>query len=253
MAFAEKSSLVLAQFVVVMASVLAALALNAWYQGRLDAASEANYLVLLSRDVQGTLDDLHELSTFESLQMEDALTINRALSAPVLPVDKTQLSSAMARLGTRLTLALRNSTYTDLISTGNLGLIRNSVLRDNIVKFYQETEVQLSRISRNNTFIVDDMYNANVIYSGLILKRPGSNLSAAKSGADARMVDESGADRAGLPDRFWSLPRDAPEWAMVRSNVQGRMQASTIAMSISEERIHAAQALKDELEAERVR
>ena len=242
----------LAQFVVVMASVLAALALNAWYQNRLDAASEANYLALLSRDVQGTLDDLQQLSAFETLQMEDALKVRRALSAPALPADTMPLSLAMARLGTRRTLALRNSTYTDLLSTGNLDLIRNSVLRDNIVKFYQETEVQLSRISKNNAFFVDDMYNANVIYSGLIQSRPGSNV-ATQRGVDAMLVERLGTDLSQSPDRLWSLPRDAPEWAMVTSNVTGRMRTAAVAVSYSDERIRAAQALKDEIETERAR
>ena len=235
---------------VVAASVLAALALNAWYQGRLDAASEANYLALLSRDIQGTLDDLHQLSAFETLQMEDALTVHRALSAPVLPADTALLSSAMARLGTRQTLALRNSTYTDLISTGNLDLLRNGALRDKIVRFYQEMDVQFSRISKNNAFFVDDMYNAHVIYSGLILSRPGSNV-ASQRGADAMLIERLGV--AEPPDRLWSLPRDAPEWAMVKSNVLGRVRVAALAVSISHEQIQATQTLKDDLEAERAR
>jgi hypothetical protein len=238
--------------VVVAASVLAALALNAWYQGRLDAASEANYLALLSRDIQGTLDDLHQLSSVETLQMEDALMAHRALSAPVLPADTAPLSSAMARLGTRQTLALRNSTYTDLISTGNLDLLRNGALRDKIVKFYQETDAQFSRISKNNAFFVDDMYNARVIYSGLILSRPGSNV-ATQRGVDAMLIEKLGVSSTEPPDRLWSLPRDSPEWAMVKSNVLGRMRVAALAVSISQEQIRAAQALKDDIEAERAR
>lgn len=248
----KKARWFLAQFVVVAAGVLTALALNAWYQSRLDAASEANYLALLSRDVQGTLDDLHELSAFETLQMEDALAVHRALSAPVMPADTAPLSLAMARLGTRRTLALRNSTYTDLLSTGNLDLIRSSVLRDNIVKFYQETEVQLSRISKNNAFFVDDMYNANVIYSGLIISKPGSHV-VSQRGVDAMLIEKLGTDYSQPPDRLWSLPRDASEWAMVKSNVLGRMRVAAVAVAYSDERSQAAHALKDEIESERTR
>lgn len=242
----------LAQFAVVAASVLAALVLNAWYQDRLDAAREANYLALMDRDMQGTLEDLQQLSAFETLQMEDALMVYRALAAPELPADTALLSSAMARLGTRQTVALRNSTYTDLISTGNLDLLHNDALRDNMVKFYQETEVQFSRISKNNAFFVDDMYNARVIYSGLILPRPGSNVASQRS-VDAMLLGKLGADHSEPPDRLWSLPRDAPEWAMAKANVLGRMRVAALAASISDERMRAARALKDELEAERER
>jgi len=248
----KKARWFLAQFVVVVASVLAALALNAWYQARLDAASEANYLVLLSRDVQATLDDLQQLSAFETLQVEDAVLVYRALAAPGKPADTMPLSLAMARLGTRQTVALRNSTYADLISTGNLNLLRNGVLRDNIVKFYQETDVQFSRISKNNAFFVDDMYNAHVIYSGLILPRPGSNVFSQRA-SDAALFKRLEAEHVVTSDRLWSLPPEAPEWDMVKSNVLGRMRVAALAASISHERILAAQALKKELETERTR
>ena len=101
----RKARWFLAQFAVVAVGVLAALALNAWYQGRLDAASEANYLALLSRDVQGTLDDLQQMSAFETLQMEDALTVRRALSAPALPAPATRMLPSSSKERSNRTLA----------------------------------------------------------------------------------------------------------------------------------------------------
>ena len=50
--------------------------------------------------------------------------------------NKEAVVSALSRLTSRRTLRLVRATYTNLVSTGNLRLIRNSALRDRIVKYY---------------------------------------------------------------------------------------------------------------------
>jgi hypothetical protein len=70
-----------AEFLVVVSGVLVAIALNAWYQGRRDAATEATYLALLSRDVERTVTDLQAAAAFERSQELNGLTAYRALSS----------------------------------------------------------------------------------------------------------------------------------------------------------------------------
>lgn len=81
-----------AEFLVVVAGILAAIALNGWYQGRADAASERDYLTFLSRDLQGTLDDLSDQAAFEQAQVNDGVMVYRALSNP--PYGKSWKSDA---------------------------------------------------------------------------------------------------------------------------------------------------------------
>ena len=67
-------------------------------------------------------------------------------------------------------------TYTDLLSTGNLRLIRNTALRDRIVNLYEYNErAQLIR-DRNNQEFVDRMYMTYFVDRGLVAPRPTRDL-----------------------------------------------------------------------------
>jgi len=162
-----------------------------------------------------------------------------------LPVegDTVRLPEALARLLTRQAMALRNSTYLDLVSTGNLSLIHDAALRDEIVDFYQVTGRRFEAINRNNSYFVDTVYNTNVIMSGLVQLRLSSNYLEISS--DIAAMAEALGPAFSIPrDRLWSLAPDAPEWAVVRSSLMGRMLVSTSAKRISGERLQAARKLK---------
>jgi hypothetical protein len=58
----------------------------------------------------------------------------RALRNGVLPEERDAVAAALGQLTSRRTLRLGRATYTDLLSTGNLRLIRNADLRDRIVR-----------------------------------------------------------------------------------------------------------------------
>jgi hypothetical protein len=230
------------EFVVVVAGVLVALALNAWFQERQDAKTEAGYVALLSRDLERTIDDLSTFTAFETRQIEDAALVQRSIAKRPPTVDTTRLSEAMARLMTRQTMVLKNSTYLDLVNTGHLRLIRDAALRDAIVDFYQVTGQRFEVINRNNAYFVDQVYNSNVIMSGLIQARPNSNHP--QIGADAAAIAAKlGPDFTFAPDRLWSLPANATEWSMVRSSLMSRMLVSTTALRTGGERLEAAREL----------
>ena len=212
----------LAEFLVVVVGVLVAVALNAWYQSGLDTASERSYLTFLSRDLQRAVQDLEEQVRFEDLQIKDGIDVDRALSSADRPQDTMALSAAMGRLGTRKTMTLKNSTYEDLISTGNFHLIRDVGLRDHIAEFYQATGLQFEITNKNNAFFVDEMYTANVLLSGLVLSRPGSNHPTLNA-SDAMLADDLRGGYVDRPDALWELATDAPQWAMVRSNLLARL------------------------------
>ncbi len=231
------------EFVVVVAGVLVALALNAWFQDRQDAKTEAGYLSLLSRDLERTIADLTTFTAFEARQIEDAALVQRSIAKLPPTGDTARLSEAMAHLLTRQTMVLKNSTYLDLVNTGHLSLIRDAALRDAIVDFYQMTSQRFEVINRNNTYFVDQVYNTNVIMSGLIQARPTSNHP--QIGPDAASLAEKlGPDFTFPPDRLWSLPAGAPEWSMVRSSLMARMLVSTTALRSGGERLEAARKLE---------
>ena len=238
------------EFIVVVAGVLVALALSAWFEGRRDAASEQSYLALLSRDLERTIEDLESFIAFGSRQLDDAAAAVRGLASGPPAADRTDIAAAMARLLTRQTLTLKNAAYQDLISTGHLSLLRDAALRDRIVDFYQSTDQRFEIINRNNTYFVDQVYNARVIMSGLIQMRPGSNHpTVAKDGELVKKRIENAFQPAR--DRLWELPPDAPEWPMVRSVLLTRMLVSQQAHTAGNQRLGAARELKVAVDAAR--
>ena len=231
------------EFVVVVAGVLVALALSAWFEGRRDAASEQAYLALLSRDLDRTVEDLASFVEFESRQLEDAALAARGLSAGPPATGRAEVAAAMARLMTRQTLTLKNAAYEDLLNTGHLNLIRDAALRDRIVDFYQFTALRFDVINRNNTFFVDQIYNERVILSGLIQARLSSNHPDVEREAAAVALRLGTGMQPGI-DRLWELPPDAPEWPMVRSALLARTLVSQQAQTVGAGRLAAARELK---------
>ncbi len=237
------------EFVVVVAGVLVALALDAWFEGRRDAASEQTYLALLSRDLDRTIADLESFVAFESHQLDDATLAMQALAAPET-ADHDDVSAAMARLMSRQTLTLKSAAYEDLISTGHLALLRDASLRDGVVDFYQATARNFDVINRNNSFFVDQSYNAQVILSGLVRVRLASNHPAIAREAAAVSARVGTAGATGR-DLLWDLPPGAPEWPMVQSVLLGRMLVSQTAHTVGSTSLASARELKAAVDAAR--
>ncbi|NNF59355.1 MAG: hypothetical protein HKN04_14060, partial [Rhodothermaceae bacterium] len=110
-----------AEIVVVVLGVLTAVGINAWWQGQQDAASEANYLALISRDLGQMIDDLESLEAFETSQIEDGFAAYRTISdGDRSPEGRALISDVVTNLTLRRTMRLTNPAYQDLLSTGNL-------------------------------------------------------------------------------------------------------------------------------------
>lgn len=242
-----------AEFLVVVTGVLVALALNAWWQGRQDLVSEEHYLAFLSRDLQSTLDDLGEAESFEGMQVREGLTAYRALSAPSPPEDPRSVSQALSRLSARRTLVLDNATYEDLISTGNLQLVRNRELRDRIVDFYERTQRAYEILNKNNSFYVDDMYNTNVIFKGLVMPRSSSDGIPALSAVEAMLSEELRPGYIDEPDRLWTLPQDAPEWSVLKTSLLMRIRTAALAQVHEKNVMKEVRELKEAVDSERSR
>ncbi|MFT3896701.1 MAG: hypothetical protein QM719_03250 [Thermomonas sp.] len=237
----------LAEFLVVVVGILVAMALNSWYQDRQDALSERDYLQRLSRDLQGTMDSLQEARAFEQKQFDDGIFASRALAASTHPADREAVATALSHLAERRTLLLRNTTYVDMLNTGNLRLVRDTKLRDRIAGFYQDTEFKFQVINKNNTSLVDDAYRQRVLVSGLVMPRIGSNL-ASRAAGDAETKRLLG-DAKLPPDRIWTLSPDAPEWAVLQGNLRMRVVIASATKDLLAQCIGEAQRLKAEVDA----
>ncbi len=236
-----------AEFLVVVVGILVAMVLNSAYQAWQDAQKEHDYLQRLSRDLKDTIESLQESEAYERKQVDHGILVSRALAAPTPPADLDAVGTALSRLGERRTQLLRNPTYIDMLHTGNLRLIGDPALRDRINRFYQDTEFRFQIINRNNTALIDDSYRQRVLVSGLVMPRLGSNLPSLAAG-DVELGKQLGEAVHLPPDPLWSMPSDAPEWAIVRGNVRLRLMIASASMGLVAQSMAEARALKSELD-----
>jgi len=241
---------VVVELVLLILGILIALAVDDWMEDRRDARTERQYLELLARDLDQDLEVLKEFVDFEERQTADGVMAYQALRREVAETDEEAVSRALSHLMTRRTLRLARATYTDLLSTGNIRLIRDTGLRDRIVRLYETNERLTTIIDRNNQYYVDQEYTAYLLETGLVAPRPEINLPALQAAMEAF------AARIGTPvdsrdDRLWRLgPEDSERgvltnkvWMRSLISYQGILLARTIIDDVSGVR----QAIADEL------
>jgi hypothetical protein len=139
------------------------------------------------------------------------------------------VAQSITQLLSRRTLRLARSTYTDLISTGNIRLLRNARLRDDLARLQERNERALAIRDRNNQVFVDEMFFAHVLETGLIAPRPGTTLPMA-----LYQVTQFG-QQVAVPvteeqDRLWKLGPGSAEWAILANKVWYRSFVSFAAI-----------------------
>jgi hypothetical protein len=216
---------VVIELLLLVLGILIALAVDDWMQGRRDARMEREYLQLLVRDLQRDDEILKEFMDFEARQTSDGIMAYRALRTSVADANKEAVVSALSRLTSRRTLRLVRATYTNLVSTGNLRLIRNSALRDRIVKYYEESDRRTAIVDRNNQFFVDQLYAAHLSNTGLIAPRPTNNLPAINA-AMGEFAARIAMPVAAGTDPLWRLSARAPEFEVLVGKVWQRTSVS---------------------------
>ena len=205
---------VMIELLLLVLGILIALAVDDWVQSRRDARTERDYLQLLVRDLERDDEILKEFIGYEELQVNDGIEAYRALRKTVAPADREAVAAGLSRLTSRRTLRLVRATYTDLVSTGNLRLISNPVLRDRVVKYYEESDRRIAIVDRNNQFFVDQLYAAHLSSTGLIMPRPTNNLQPVNA-AMGEFAGRMGVPIAAGSDPLWRLSTSAPEYEVL--------------------------------------
>lgn len=137
----------LAEFLVVASGVLVALAVNAWWQDRIDAARERGYLQQLLADSRA---NLAEVDRFTRLEDEVAASADRFFRAAHLSTRAPADSLRAALVGSIFlpSLSLRTSTWDALVQSNEIRLIRNALLRDRLVDFAGRLAYAGNRLDR---------------------------------------------------------------------------------------------------------
>jgi hypothetical protein len=130
-----------AEFAVIVIGVLVALGVDGWATGQRERALESDYLARLLDDVQF---DLQELAMVDSVSTI-GLDASRRLTLPAFvdSVPASRIVSAVLVAGNRRVPDLSRSTFTELINSGQIDLIRSDSVRRALAS-YDRTINELS-------------------------------------------------------------------------------------------------------------
>jgi hypothetical protein len=217
---------VVIELLLLITGILVALAVDGWIDDRRDARLERAYLERLEQDLERNLAILDEFVDFEQRQTADGVLAYRALRG-VSEMERERVAQALSNLANRRTLRLLRATYQDLLSTGNLSLVRDQMLRDAIVRLYEEADRTIAIVDRNNEVVVEQAYGQPLHESGLITPRFPTNLPWLEAQL-ASLRDQIDLPVDPVADRLWQLPADSAELQLLTNRVLRRTIVSKV-------------------------
>lgn len=151
------------EIVLVVIGILIALQINNWNSNRIQKQKEFVYLNNIKRYLK------EQLATIES-QIDYESHINQ-IAAPMIIYYKAHQAFKVDSLFTknvgvltgRKTFVKNAPTYTELISSGNIDIISNKTIKDDIIKYYQEIERVELIINKNNNLFTDAVFIPEIL------------------------------------------------------------------------------------------
>ena len=147
------------EIILVVIGILIALGINNWNQKQIEIKKESKYLNNLILDLEEQSNILEEVLAGEKEFYESALYISEHYARNKEFILNDTLLSKLNILGMRITFNPIKTTFNELVSTGNIGLIRNEKLKRRIMKYFNELDRTTLIGSNNNTNIIDGLYN----------------------------------------------------------------------------------------------
>ena len=147
------------EVLLVVIGILIALGINNWNQKQIAIKKEAIALQSLILDLEEQSDYLEEIIDGEEEFYAAGLYLSEHYAQNKKFILNDAVFSNLNLLGARITFKPVNTTFEELISTGNIGLIRNEILKRKLIRFFNELNRVAEISSSNNTNLVDGLYN----------------------------------------------------------------------------------------------
>lgn len=140
----------LTEFALIVCGILAALAVNAWWQEHLDRAREQQYMEQLNSDVRDNQRRLEEALALERGQLQRATAILSALRAnvPFSENSATALMTAEPPFPWFSDPRLLDGTIVALVATGDINLIRDDRVRVAAIRYQGQLRADLAEFGR---------------------------------------------------------------------------------------------------------
>lgn len=151
-------SYALGEILLVVIGILIALKINNWNALKNDRRLEAVYLQNIQADLEDQLEAVDVQLNKEFQYMKAARSLLYSFDRNQKIVVDSILYQKTTFLTSRKTFIVTHPTYTDLISSGNIKLLRNRELKDNFLKYHQELKRVEAIIQHNNSTGVDQEF-----------------------------------------------------------------------------------------------
>jgi len=236
------------ELVLVVTGILIALAIDGWNADREDRRSERVYLEILVRDLVQIESQLQEQIEFETGIASAAVALHDLIQNDDPTRHSRQIGQMLTGIASRRTLVLDSAAYTDLISTGNLGLIQDRALRDRIIRYFADSERRELIVEKNNRVFIDESFVSFVVDLGVSYYIWKDSPIASALSLD--IIDDTFSQEMREPtDQVLSLPREAPEWAQLKQRLTWRAMVSIAAKGQAMSMLASAIELREALEA----
>jgi hypothetical protein len=156
------------EVILLVVGILIALQINNWNNDRSNHQKELEYLKNIQRDLRDQLKDIENQHEYEQTQMN---TADEFIKSYEIGASSKFSDTALAKLTTLVTRSdflPVDPTFQDLKSTGNLILINNYSLRNELIRYYQKLNDFASTININNNSFVDQLFVHDMIDNSLV-------------------------------------------------------------------------------------
>jgi hypothetical protein len=237
----------IAELILIVAGILIALAIDGWVNDARDRDAEVVYLQLLARDVDAIRQRAEAQIDYEEDMVRTGSSAYGLLSAPEPAANIVELRELLGILSGRHTLMINSATFDQMVSSGHLQLIRNTQLRDRLVRYFDTME-RMERIAeKNNRDLIDYVYTPFLMRAGISV---GADTFRAR--AEEIINDNLNTKYSPPVDNVLLQPPDADSWNDIRRNVLFRTRISAVGLALAEDILQQtddiAQALASELD-----
>ena len=153
---AQNWTAVALDFIIVVVGVLLAIQISNWNESRREIALERNYLMRLTSDMETTIETLStQIASYENYKAASAAMARAANDSTITDaalIDATELFLSNGWVGIGFNPV--DSAFYDLSTSGNLQLIRNADLRNELIRLYDKYDFIRLGIEMNTDWLV---------------------------------------------------------------------------------------------------
>jgi len=157
------------EIILVVIGILIALGINNWNQKRIEIKRENISLNNLILDLDEQNDVLADFISIEKEFYESGIYVLEHYAKNKAFVISDSLLSKLNILVIRNSFIPINTTYQELVSTGEIGQIRDRIIKRKVMQLYSSLERTTLISSSNNTNLVDGLFNPVLLKQTLLI------------------------------------------------------------------------------------